>query len=741
MASPWQRSKRRGERSAAAVDRLQTRAAATRESTVNEEARTVEAVISSDAPVPMYDWQRGATIPEVLLPSGMRIARGDSVPLLDAHDRYSVDRVLGSVRGIKANGSEVTGTLHFAESASGAWGLVRGKHVTDVSVGYEALKRTYIDKGTTATVAGREFTGPVNVVTQWRLREVSLTPIGADENAKLRGHSAHGTQETEKMDPLLRKLLERAGMPANLNDEQAREWADANTVNLTAAAQPPAAQPPADRESVLAAAREAAVTAAREATAAERQQAEARSAEIDSLLRIGFGDHVPQEVQSSARALGSDTEWRKKVTDLIVTERARLSEADGIGGMSRIEYGDSQPRDAFRKDAGAALVLRAMIGGGVSQASIERAVPAAARNQNVSQMASIRLLDFARTCLEVDGFSPREVRFLSNQSLALAALGWPEKAGLRGRAAYHVTGSFPYLLADAVNKTLNAGYAETPATWRACFRQGESVQDFKTIYRVGLGAVPNLPVWQENRDPEQVSFGEKRESYAVEARSAALSFTWKNMVNDDLSGLTRGVQQLGAAAARTVNAVAWSQITANALMGDGVALFSAASGNRKRDNYITGSATPTVSTIGSMTKLMRLMRGVNTPEQAESQDVLNLQPRYLVGPAALETTILQLVNSIADPAASGNAGIFNPARTLTPIVEPLLDVDSATAFYLFAGTDQIDTVEVTFLAGQESPFVNDYVNEKDMSRNYLVIQTFNAKALDHRGMIKHKGAS
>lgn len=45
-----------------------------------------------------------------------------------------------------------------------------------------------------------------------------------------------------------------------------------------------------------------------------------------------------------------------------------------------------------------------------------------------------------------------------------------------------------------------------------------------------------------------------------------------------------------------------------------------------------------------------VMRGLNTPEGNESDDILNIMPRYIIAPAALETTVLQLVRSQADPS-------------------------------------------------------------------------------------------
>ena len=54
---------------------------------------------------------------------------------------------------------------------------------------------------------------------------------------------------------------------------------------------------------------------------------------------------------------------------------------------------------------------------------------------------------------------------------------------------------------------------------------------------------------------------------------------------------------------------------------------------------------------------------------------------------------------------------------------------------------RVDTIEVTFLAGQETPFAYEWTCDETMSQNYTIIQTFAAKAIEHRGIIKHKGAN
>ena len=134
------------------------------------------------------------------------------------------------------------------------------------------------------------------------------------------------------------------------------------------------------------------------------------------------------------------------------------------------------------------------------------------------------------------------------------------------------------------------------------------------------------------------------------------------------------------------------------------------------------------------------MTGVNTPEEQVGEDILNITPRFIVGPAALEGTILQLVRSIADPADNKSSAVYNTAGYLQTVIEPLLDGNSSTAWYLFADPNRVDTVEVTFLQGQETPATYDWIDNETLSRNVMIVQTFEAKALDHRGVQKHAGA-
>lgn len=721
-----------------------------RESTLDNEQRSIQAVISTENPVPMFDWERGEMVPEVLISSAMELPANRQVPLLDSHQRWSVSDQLGSARQIERENGRVIGRMFFSSAAEAAWVKVREGHARDVSAGYQVLERTYVPSGQTKEIDGRRFHGPVNVVTRWKLREVSLTPIGADEQAKLRGlrpdamrNSPHG--KGFAMNPELKALCEERGMPKDLSDDDAQKWLVANLGKIET--------PAGAARSVDASAGGVALEVKPESKTAtnsgrtisdeeirritteaianamkrEREEAAQRDAEIRALCDLaGFPDELDR-----CRGLADIDAIRKHLLELRRTQETAVSPAPHV----RIT-GEGYTR--LMADMGTALSLRACQSVADKKETVDAVFPEAERAKNHAQFRNCTLFQMAEECLRGAGI---DIRGYTREEVAIAVMFGPERVGMRtaSAAALHVTGNFLKLTQDALNKSMQIGYSEYPSTWEGPMRRGESAEDFKTIHRMRLGAIPNLPVWPDNVEPQKVSFADADETYAVECRSAEISFSYRLLVNDDMSVLTRTPAQLGQAARRTVNAVAWAQITGNPTMSDGVALFSAASGNRKRSNFTASGAVPSVAQLQVGTNLMMQMRGENTPEGNESDDVLAVQPRYIVGPSNLRTTINQLVLSAYDPASNAFQR-YNTATELIPVIEPILDAASTTAWYLFASPAQIDTAEVTFLRGQERPVVRQFADERTLAQNWIVLQTFAAKALNHRGIYKDNGA-
>ena len=724
-----------GQRDAILPENMGFRSLEVRSSTFNVDARSVEATISTETPVAMPDYGRGEMVNEVLMSSGMQMPKSRQVPFLDSHSRYSIKDQLGSARSIEVKDGSVSATLMFSKAshAEDAMSGVRDGHITDVSVGYEVLKRVYVPAGESKSISGRQFDGPVNVVTKWRLREVSLTPIGADAQAKLRGLDPAAFpvpfERAFKMNEELRKLLVSRGMAETLTDEEAQKWLIENRSKLAdpAPAPTPVITPAAP---VFDEARMAALIVAEtnKAIVAEATRQAALRSEIDSLC--GLAD-LP-EAAEHCRSLGDIAAVRTYLTAETATR------IDKIGYAPNITVGGTG-QSRLLKDMGTALTLRAMSASGRSDEAIAKVFPVAERGAGATTFRHASLFQMAEEFVRSSGL---DTRGLTREQVAICAMFGPDVAGVRsnsGGAAYNTTGSFTNLTLDAVNKAMMIGYTEAPATWRGPMRQAMSVPDFKNINRIRMGAIPNLPVWNDNTNPERASFSDAKEVYAVESRSLEINFSYKLLVNDDMDAISRVPAMMGAAASRTVNAVAWAQFTSNPTMADGVALFATATGARKRTNLTSGAGAPSVTTLQTLSNLMRQMRGENTPEGNESADILNLSPRFIIGPSALDTTIKQLVLSAYDPSAN-TFQVYNTASQLIPVIEPLLDVASTTAWFLAADPSQIDTVEVSFLQGQETPVTRQFMDDRNLSQNFIILQTFAAKALNHRGLQRHAGA-
>ena len=418
--------------------------------------------------------------------------------------------------------------------------------------------------------------------------------------------------------------------------------------------------------------------------------------------------------------------------------------AEKQGEMKAVTFGGTfEPiaaeRDKFSATVSTAMTYRALSNSGLSADAIERHLPQNNRPQGWEDYRNAMPIDIARETLQMFGFN---IRGASKESIARAAMGDRHALMFSGDYGFHTTGSFSYIMMDVINKSMRAAYQERQMTWQSVFRTAESVPDFKNIHRIQMSESPNLNLWLDNKPMNQVSFTDEKETYAVEAYGQEASFSWRTLVNDDLNAFSRVPANMGSAAARTINTLMWSIITSNPTMSDGQALFlETPAGNRKKTNFLnSGGGTVSVASLGVGRKVMRQQVGSNDAEGNASEAILNLMARHLVVPAALETVAEQVVTSIADISKSNDI-TYNPFRGLNLVVEPLLDSDSATAWYLFAGTDQIDTVELTFLAGQEMPVTNSWEDPKTWAVIYQIAQSYGAAPIDFRGMYKNDGTA
>jgi hypothetical protein len=156
--------------------------------TLDSKARSVDVIVATEQLAEVFDYERWEVINEVLLMSGAEVPGNRQVPLLDTHYRGDTSSVLGSVRELGPVNGDLIGRAFFSEvnEAQSPFKKVSEGHLTDFSVGYRVQKSEWIPEGESAMIDGRNFDGPVKVVSSWKIKEVSIVPIGADEQAKVR---------------------------------------------------------------------------------------------------------------------------------------------------------------------------------------------------------------------------------------------------------------------------------------------------------------------------------------------------------------------------------------------------------------------------------------------------------------------------------------------------------------------------------------------------------------------------
>jgi len=159
-----------------------------------EEYGPIRAVFATDDPVMMFDYAQFRFVPQTLRMDA--VAPVKQVPMLDSHRRESNADVIGSGRDIEIGERNMVGTLVFDTEdplAVATERKIRNGHITDVSIGYEVLEQEYIQPNTSRSIRGVDYEGGkqgLNVVTSWRAKEISPTPIGADGAAKIREQAA-----------------------------------------------------------------------------------------------------------------------------------------------------------------------------------------------------------------------------------------------------------------------------------------------------------------------------------------------------------------------------------------------------------------------------------------------------------------------------------------------------------------------------------------------------------------------
>jgi hypothetical protein len=340
--------------------------------------------------------------------------------------------------------------------------------------------------------------------------------------------------------------------------------------------------------------------------------------------------------------------------------------------------------------------------------------------------AGLTLVDMARECLDAAGV---KTRGMSRNEIARVAL-----QGRNGAAEYFdgamTTSDFPNILANVANKTLRQAYDAAPRTFVPFCRQVTAF-DFKPVNRIQLSDIAALQKTNENGEFVRIYVGDSKESYALTTWGGIVPITRKVVLNDDLQALTRVPAGLGIAAATLESDAVWAVITANANMADGVPLFHTSHKNLQGTNALAA--------VANITAARKLMRKQTAPKGT----ILNLIPKFLIIPAALEGIAVQLTNPINLAATASSADVPAFVRAMVPIVEPRLDAVASvgdTNWYTAADPSTIDTIEYCYLEGQQGVYIETRQGFEVDGVEIKARLDFAAAAIDFRGLQKNTAA-
>ena len=422
---------------------------------------------------------------------------------------------------------------------------------------------------------------------------------------------------------------------------------------------------------------------------------------IGKCLEVGLDGHAAHDI---AKAAKNDMTM---ALELIVDKMASRDPAPSqSAGPSPVVSMGMDSHEKFLKGAELGLLARAGIEGG------ER-----------NEFSGLTLRELGRECLMSGGFDRRQIATDPMQQTQQMFNYKPMMAGL------HSTSDFTNILSNVANKSVMIGYEEVPETFESWTATG-SISDFKPLNRVDLNLFPSLAEVPEGAEYTYASVSDRGTVIQLATFGRMFSVTRQAVVNDDLSLMTRVPRSMGRAARRTIGDLVWAVVTANAVMPDGFALFST-----EHANLAASGAAPTIATVEAGRLAMALQRDPDLNATA-----LNLRPSFMLVPMALEQTARVLMASQYDPS-NITAQIPNTVSGMMQIVsDARLDADSSTAWYMLAAPSMIDTIEVAYLNGNQSPMLDQRDGWDVDGVEFKVRIDAGVAVHDYRGVYKNAGA-
>lgn len=319
-----------------------------------------------------------------------------------------------------------------------------------------------------------------------------------------------------------------------------------------------------------------------------------------------------------------------------------------------------------------------------------------------------------------NGYTLRELARASLVDRGIGISGHSSPLAMVGLAFTHSSNDFGNILMDVAHKAALMGWDEASETFDQWTRKG-TLTDFKTAHRAGLDSFPTLRKVRAGAEYKYVTLKDRGEPIALATYGELFSIDRQTIIDDDMDMLTRIPMAMGGAARATVGDLVWAVLTSNPKMSDGKPLFHADHGNLVSSDL-------SIEGLDAGRQAMLL--------QKSGERRLNIRPAFMLTPVAIESRANQLIKSASVPGADANSGINNPIQNfVTVLSEARLDDSSPTDYYLAAAQGR-DTIEVAYLDGIDTPYLEQQQGFTVDGAAFKVRIDAGVAPLDWRGLVK-----
>lgn len=314
-------------------------------------------------------------------------------------------------------------------------------------------------------------------------------------------------------------------------------------------------------------------------------------------------------------------------------------------------------------------------------------------------------------------------RYLSEHGLS--TFGSSADIVQRALGGLHTTSDFPALFQETFNQSL-LELRSIPSPVAQLFRRATAA-DFRSRHILEMTDGPALLKVDEHGEIKSGTVtGKELAAYKIDSYGRIFGLTFQTLVNDDLNVFSDLSSMMIRGARTWFSSLLIDIILANPKLLDNKPLFDPA-----HKNLSPTPAAPSEASLAEGRTAMRLQTDA-------SGNPINATPRFILAPAALETTIDALLATLY-PQVPADA--VTSAQGLTPLIEPRLDAKGQNkAWYLFADPAYAPVFEYSELQGYQGPRTETRWGFNVLGMEIRVVWHVGGGPIDSRGAWKNPGA-